>query len=547
MSISFFRTGHSNLYPAMAMRLLVVACSFAPFLGTSCTVSGQEQKQAQSKNDSGKPFPTKDWKWLNKYVEEKRTEWEVPGLAVAVVHEDRVVFEQGFGSRELGKSEAVDEHTLFAIASNSKAFTSAALAMLVDEGKVSWDDHVSDYLPWLKLKDQHASADLRVRDLLCHRSGLGTFSGDLLWWGTDYSPEEVLRRAAELEPAAPFRARYGYSNLMFLAAGEVVHAVSKQTWGEFIGSRVFEPLGMDRSITSVRGLIEKGNFATPHKTFSDRSEPILWTNWDTMAAAGGIISSVHDMSHWLRLQLRLGTLPDGDDLFSRRQSQTMWQAHMPITVSASYRSRYPSTHFRAYGLGWGLSDYEGRKVIGHGGGYDGMYSQVVMVPEENLGIVVLTNSMTSISPAITYRIMDRVFGNEQKDRSSSMLKSFKDGRKSFEKRIQDAITPVVKETKPSHELADYTGSFRCPLYGKATIELQDGKLVLTGLPNPKLVADLEHLHYDTFKLNWRNDFAWFGSGTIHFVADSRGKFQKLEFDVPNDDLWFYELNFSRIE
>lgn len=546
MSISANTSKLNNLSLPGRIQLGLLAIGVAIFLAIP-NANSQERNKQKAEGKVSSIATDVSWDWLAKYVEKTRQDWEVPGLAVAVVQNDQVVFSQGFGSQELGKASPVDEHTLFAIASNSKAFTAAALAILVDEGKLSWDDHVSDYLPWLKLKDQHATADLRVRDLLCHRSGLGTFSGDLLWWGTDYSPEEVLRRLAVLEPASPFRSRYGYSNLMFLAAGEVIHTVSGKPWGEFIHQKIFQRLGMTRSITSVKDLIEKGNFATPHKTFSDRSDPILWTNWDTMAAAGGIISSVHDMSHWLRLQLRRGVISDEDSLFSRKQSQTMWQAHMPIPVSESYRERYPTPHFRAYGLGWGLSDYKGHKVIGHGGGYDGMYSQVVMVPEKELGIVVLTNSMTGISPAITYRIMDHVLGGDTKDRSATLLKSFKEGRIDFEQRIEDAITPVATDSKPSHDLSAYTGDFQCPLYGNAKVILEDGKLVLTDLPNPKLVADLEHLHYDTFKLNWRNDYAWFGSGTIHFVADSRGVFQKLEFDVPNDDLWFYELKFSRTQ
>ena len=544
MSIAVFcrppsatRTCLKPLSAFITLLLIAFPCASLPLMGE------KPQGQSQTKQHS------EDWQWLDDFVESTRESWQVPGLAVAVVHKDQLVFAKGFGTKKLGIDDPVDENTLFAIASNSKAFTASALAILVDEDKLTWDSHVADYLPWLQLKDKHATLDLRVRDLLCHRSGLGTFSGDLLWWGTNYSPEEVLRRARTLAPAAPFRSRYGYSNLMFLAAGEVVGKASGLQWNEFIEQRIFQPLHMDRSVTSVKDLIEKGNFATPHKTFSDHSEPIRWTNWDTMAAAGGIISSVKDMSNWLRLQLRNGKLESsGKQLFSKTQALTMRQAHMPIPVSEGYRARYPSTHFRSYGLGWALSDYQGRKIAGHGGGYDGMYSQVVMVPEEELGIVVLTNSMTSISPAITYQILDKVLADTSDDqRSEKLLESFRKGRVAFEDRIERAVTPVVSDTQPSHPLEDFTGHFQCPLYGNAEIASEVGVLVLKGLPNPKLVADLEHLHYDTFKLKWRNKYAWFGTGTIHFVANSRGEFHKLEFNVPNDDLWFYELQFTRVK
>lgn len=488
---------------------------------------------------------------LETAIEQMREQWQVPGLAVAIVKDDAVVMSRGFGIRELGDSEPVDGDTLFAIASNSKAFTAAALAILVDEGKLKWDDHVHRYLPWLRLKDPYATADLRVRDLLCHRSGLGTFSGDLLWWGTAYSPREVLERAVHLEPAASFRAEYGYSNLMFLAAGEVISAVSGQSWGEFVTHRILQPLEMQRTITSTRDLLSKGNFATPHKTLLDGSKPIEWMNWDTMAAAGGLISSSNDMAKWLRLQLRQGKLisdegAEATQLFSTAQSHEMWQAQIALSVSAGYSARYPSTHFRAYGLGWTLSDYLGRKLVGHGGGYDGMYSQVVMVPEENLGVVVLTNSMTGISPAIANTIVDTYLqGEPTEDWSGNMLPRFRQSRVEFQQRIDEAIKKRAEGTEPSRPLEAYTGTYQSELYGDCVIELEDGKLVLKLVPNLDLVADLEHLHYDTFVIRWRKEAAWFDSGTAHFVDNAKGEFVKLELDVPNDDLWFYELDLRR--
>lgn len=483
---------------------------------------------------------------LDAYIAQARQDWQVPGLAVAIVRADKILLTKGYGVLEAGSSQLVNEHTLFAIASNSKAFTAAAMAMLVDEGKLSWDDPVRKHLPWLRLKDPVADADLRVRDLLCHRSGLGTFSGDLLWWGTPYSAREVLERAAHLDPAAPFRARYEYSNLMFIAAGEVIREVSGMSWHQFIKERIFTPLGMSRSVTSIRDLPAKGNAATPHKTLPDlRSKPIPWMNWDTMGAAGGIISSVHDMGKWLQTQLRQGQYAQGQALFSKTQSREMWQAHTPIPVSEGYSRRFPSTHFRAYGLGWSLSDYMGYKVIGHGGGYDGMYSQVMMIPEKDLAIVVLTNSMTSIGSAITYRIMDAFVGAPERDWSRENLPGFRQSLALFQQRIQDAITPAASGTQPSHPLADYTGTFICPMYGEAKVVLEDNRLALYLLPYPDLAADLEHLHYDTFVVRWRKEFAWFGEGTCHFVANARGRFTRLELDIPNDDLWFHELKFAR--
>ncbi len=487
-----------------------------------------------------------DAETLAKTIEEARRQWGVPGLAVAVLHRGRPVLVRGFGKRHTDQPEPVDADTLFAIASNTKAFTAGLLSILVSEGRLNWDDRVRQHLPWFEMRDSYAASDMRVRDLLCHRSGLGTFSGDLVWWGTEYQPRDVLSRTARLEPAHPFRAKYGYSNLMFLAAGEVVSAVGGQPWDAMLRERILQPLGMDRTIASVRDLPSRGNYATPHKTLRDRSLPLPWMNWDNMAAAGGIISSAADMSRWVGMLLRDGQSPDGRTILDKEQLQTLWQAHTPMDLSDRDRSGKPPVHFRAYGLGWGLSDYCGRRVIRHGGGYDGMYSQVTLIPEERLGIVVLTNSMTSISPAITDWIIDRALGRSPRGWEEA-LNRFWEGRDRFEKRIEKAIEPATEDSHPSHPLEDYAGRYRCRMYGDATVSLENERLVLRLLPNPLLVADLEHQHYDTFTIRWRNELAWFGDGAIQFIPDVRGRFHRLFLDVPNDDMWFYELDLRRVE
>ncbi|MEZ6104271.1 MAG: serine hydrolase [Pirellulaceae bacterium] len=482
---------------------------------------------------------------LNDLIANARAVWDVPGLAVAIVKDDAVVLANGYGVRELGQEPTVDADTLFAIASNSKAFTAAAIAVLVDEGKLDWDDRVREFLPWFELYDRYVSDDIRVRDLLCHRSGLGTFSGDLLWYMTDYSPEEILRRARYLKPAGPFRSHYGYSNLMFVAAGQIVAERSGQSWSDFVRSRFLEPLEMRRTVTSVRDLLEKKNFATPHKTELDTSRPIAWVNWDAMAAAGGIISSVNDMSHWLRLQLRQGQLADDRRIFTNEAARQMWAPHIFNTISEESQQRFPSTHFRAYGLGWGLSDYKGRKLVTHGGGYDGMYSKVLLVPEERLGMVVLTNSMTGAPDAICYRIVDHFLGGDNRDWNQDGLERFKKSRREFAERIEKAITPVRTDTHPSHAMEQYAGTYSGPLYGDAEVAEIDGKLVLKLLPAEPMVAELEHLHYDTFMVRWREKFAWFDAGTATFIADAAGNIVEMKLDIPNDDLWFHELEFKR--
>ena len=489
---------------------------------------------------------TPDVPAIEAQIEDARQQWNVPGLAVAVVKDGRILISKGFGLRETDHPEPADSQTLFAIASNTKAFTAAAICMLEEDGRLQRDDRVQQHLPWLRLSDEWISAELRIDDLLCHRSGLGTFSGDLLWWGTPYSPEDVLRRMQHIPLKNRFRAEYGYSNLMFLAAGEVIRSASGQTWEQFIRSRILQPLQMQRTALSTKELEILGNAATPHKTSNSGNEPIPWVNWDTMAAAGGVISSADDMAKWLLLQLRRGELADGGRLFSRASTHRMWSPHTVIPVSEAARERIPSTHFRSCGLGWMLADYRGRQTVGHGGGYDGMYSQVLLVPEEQLGIVVLTNSMTALPNALCMTLADHWLGGPSQDWLGEGLQRDREGRTDFQTRITAAITPKATDTQPSHAPEAYAGDYRCPMYGDASVVCEDGKLVLRFHPNPELVADLEHLHYDTFVIRWRKTFAWFAEGTIQFVPDASGVFDELRLDVPNDDLWFDELKLKRI-
>ena len=481
---------------------------------------------------------------LDAYFAEALEAWPIPGFSVAIVEDGEVVLEKGYGVRDARGDIPVDEHTLYAIASNSKAFTAAALARLVDAGELSWDDRVLDHLPWFRLYDDYVTQEIRIRDLLSHRSGLGTYSGDLLWYGTPYSAEEVVRRAAHLEPAFSFRDGYGYTNLMFIAAGEVLRAVDGRGWHEVMEADFFTPLGMDRSVTSTRALPALDNVATPHKYVAGETIPIEWYNWDAMGAAGGIISSVHDMSRWIRTQLAGGEW-QGTPLFSEARQREMWTVVNPRAVSPGYQATYPSTRFRGYGLGWSLQDYLGHKVVSHGGGYDGMYSQVALVPDAGLGIVVLTNGMTGLAPTLVYRTLDAYLGGEERDWSAEGLPGWRASRERFEARQRAAEEERVEGTSPSLDLADYVGTYGGPMYGDAEVALENGGLVLRLLPNPDLVADLEHLHYDTWVIRWRTTLAWFGQGTASFLLDPSGAVTEMTLDVPNDDLWFHELEMKR--
>jgi CubicO group peptidase (beta-lactamase class C family) len=332
---------------------------------------------------------------------------------------------------------------------------------------------------------------------------------------------------------------------MFIAAGEVIAAAAGMPWADFVETRILGPLQMNRTVTSTSDLPDLDNVATPHKNWIDRVEPIGWYNWDAMAAAGGIISSVSDMASWLKLQLGNGEV-GGTRLFSQASSWEMWTVHTPRAVSAGSRRTAPSTHFRGYGLGWGLNDDRGRLIVSHGGGYDGMFSRVVLVPEENLAMAVLSNSMTSISTAVTNMILDAYLGGEERDWSQSMLASWQAGRRGFEARQDRFEAEKVEGTTPSLDLSEFAGRYGGAMYGDATIAVENGGLVLRLLPNPDLVADLTHLHHDTFLIQWRKTFAWFGKGAVTFLLDPYGAVTEMKLDVPNDDLWFDELELKRV-
>ena len=481
---------------------------------------------------------------LDVYFAHAQRDWGVPGMAVAIVKDGEVVLAEGYGVRDMDDGGEVDENTMFAIASNSKAFTSAALAMLVGEGKMSWSDPVTKFLPNFQVYDPFVSAQMRVYDLLSHRSGLGSFSGDLLWYASGYDADEVLRRARYVPQAGPFRASYGYSNLMFIAAGQLIPAVTGQNWSDFVRERIFEPLGMERTVASTSELDRFENVATPHAEPEGELRTYPWRGWDAMAAGGGIISSVADMARWMTLQLNRGEI-DGTRLFSEEESRTMWTPLTSMAVSAGSEMRYPSTHFRAYGMGWSLMDYLGRRIVSHGGAYDGMYSRVVLVPEEGLGLVILTNSTTGISSALMYRFLDAYLGGQERDWAGDNLAGEKRGKSAFVDRQEKIWEGRVPNTQPSLSLGSYAGTYGGSMYGDATVTLEAGGLVLQFLPSPELVGDLKHLHYDTFVVEWRSDFPWFGIGTVQFVLDAAASVAEMKVEVPNDDFWFYELEFKR--
>ena len=483
---------------------------------------------------------------IDEYSAKAGVDWKVPGFAISIVKDDRVVFAKGYGVLELGKTPRVDENTLFAIASNSKAFTAAALAILVDEGKLKWDDKVTRHLPSFELYDPYVTRELTIRDLLSHRSGLATFGGDLLWYESEYSRDEILRRIRFLKPTSSFRSRFGYQNILFLAAGEVVAKVSGKSWDEFVKERFFVPLAMKRTVTSHADLLNSSNVAVPHNEVDGKIRAIRYGKVDNIGAAGGIKSSAADMAQWVRLQLGRGTY-DGRKLFSSATSREMWTPH---TVSGSISEQAekfnPTRHFNLYGLGWLLSDYHGRLIVSHGGGLDGMTSQVALMPEEKLGVVVLTNSETALSTILANKVFDLFLGVPARDWNAEFLARNKDNEAARKAQDRKRELSQVPQTKLSLPLPAYAGTYSGEMFGDAKVSEEQGKLVVRFLPSPFFVGDLEHWHFDTFRIKWRDSVVYpFPKGFVTFTLNSQGKVDEMKIDVPNPDFDFKELEFKR--
>lgn len=482
-----------------------------------------------------------DLKKLDAYFANALKTWEVPGMSVAIVKDGKVVFSKGYGVKEVGKPEKPDGNTLYAIASNSKAFTTAAIAMMVKEGKLSFDDKVRKFLPYFELYDPYVSQDVTVRDLLCHRIGFETFSGDAIWYLSDnLSAEQIIRRAKYLPQSYNFRAGYGYSNIMYITAGEVMKTVAGQPWGNIIQERIFNPLGMSRSVTSSKYIGKKGNFASPHAYTENKHTPIPWEDWEAIAATGGIVSSVEDMSKWMIFNLNNG-IWGKDTLLTPQLRNTLWTPHNVFTVNNTDDNF--DTHFRGYGLGWDLSDYKGNMRVGHTGGYSGMLSVVAMIPDEKLGVVVLTNGMKGgLMIAVANYALDAFLKIKEHDYASEYLANTKRFRAN-DTRIADRIKAHVEGTKPSVATDKYVGTYFADIYGNITVTKEGDQLRLSFEHSKKFNATLEHWHYDVWKIKWDNadELSWFQFGTVQFKVDNNLDVRELEFDVPNDDIWFYEL------
>ncbi len=492
---------------------------FIPLLALGLLLAGPVSAQVATL--PGAPVAPERLAGLDSYIEEAVRDWEIPGLAIAVIQDDQVVYARGFGERRLGSGVPVDERTLFAIASTTKAMTVAGLGMLVSEDVLDWDDPVSEYLPGFQLEDPFVTRHITVRDLLTHRTGVSR--SDNLWIAAPFDRPEILRRARYLPQSDEFRDGYGYNNIMYMVAGEVLAAAAGVPWATFIETRLFEPLGMERSSPRSAVVAGRDNVAASHVQSEGRVIAIDHRDYDALGPAGSVFSSAWEMAQWLRLQLNYGEY-EGRRLLD---SAAIAEMHEPQTVMSSDsvdRRMFPSTHFRAYGLGWRMQDYHGHKIVQHTGAVNFMRTQVAMVPGEGIGVVVLANlSSSQLQTALMYRVFDALLGIPETDWSSEYLALSKRSSERSRERTAERDAARVLGTRPSLSLQEYAGTYTDRLFGEVDVALEDGGLVLRY--SPDYVADLGHWHFDTFRATWRR--AGYGYDDVTFALGADGEVRSL--------------------
>ncbi len=461
---------------------------------------------------------------------------EVPGAAVAIVEDGKVTLARGYGIRKLGSPEPVDADTLFQIGSTTKAFVSAALAILVEEGKIGWDDKVIDHLPWFRMYDAWVTREMTIRDLLTHRAGLSKGQGDLLFvpYNT-LTREESVRRLRFLKPATSFRSTFAYDNVLYMVAGQLIEEVTGQTWEKFTEERILRPIGMATSVTNDVDRLAVADRAFPHgrngelrgvgpQALFDERKVMLAAN---CGPAGAIAAGANDMARWIQVQLAAGKIPGSDKrLFSEASSAEMFQTVVPVPLTPlpPPLDRL-SPQFRGYALAWIVQDYRGHKIIQHSGGTQGFRTIVALIPEKNVGFVIVNNSEDNeFAPGLEYELLDHYLGLPRNDWPKD-FKAFLDSRVTAGLEAQrSAVTARPAASSPSLPLAGYAGPYSDPWFGAITVSEQGGALA-ADFGRPGMTATLEHWSYDTFVARWEDPLI--EPAYLTFQLDAAGKPERI--------------------
>ncbi|MBE0677956.1 MAG: serine hydrolase [Bacteroidales bacterium] len=492
---------------------------------------------------------------IDKLAQQTMETFNVPGIAVAVVKDDRVVHMKGYGVSSIKTGQKTDENTLFAIASNSKAFTAAALGILVDEGKLSWETKVIDIIPEFRLYNAYVTEDFNIKDLLTHRSGMGLGAGDLMLWpdSSTFTKEEIIHNLRYLKQTSPFRTKYDYDNLLYLVAGEVVARVSGQSWEEYVELRIMKPLGMERSSASPARATDRTNMIDAHVPVNGVLQVVPLYESDLLNPAGGIISSVADMTKWVMMQINRGRYGEnnGSQLLSERTHREMWtpQTIIPVRSAGPYRS-----HFAGYGLGWRLTDVSGYLQASHTGGLAGIVTQVTIIAEQKLGIIVFTNQQEgSAFTAITNAIKDGYLGVTGNDWVKMLSENVEKNRAEAEK-ITSEIWAKVEANRSKIDVpvdnSIYAGTYSDNWFGDMVISEEGGKLRLRSVKSPKLRGDMLYYTGNTFIVRW-DDRSMDADAYAVFTLDKDGKAAAFTMEAisPLTDFSydFHDLSLKRKE
>ena len=489
---------------------------------------------------------------VDELVTDAMQKMNVIGVAVAIVKDGKIVHNKGYGITSVQTKQKVNQHTQFAIASNSKAFTTAALAILVEEGKITWTDKVKKHIPEFKMYNDYVTENFNIQDLLTHRSGLGLGIGDLMFFpnGADFTIDDLLASFQHFKPVSAFRTKFDYDNLLYFVAGELIERVSGVTYEAFINEHIFEPLNMESSFGKLSLVLDKSNLAMPHIEESGKIKQVPFEELAINGAPGGIISSVDDLSNWMLTHLNKGEFED-KQLFTEDSQNEMWKIH---TVLDTNRNPRYNTHFTGYGLGWGLKDVKGNMLVQHTGGLVGMLSKTTMIPDLNFGVVVLTNTSNNggaLFSAVTNAIVDSYLGLDDfqwVDKYAKRLKErVKKGDEETEK-VWEFIS-VNKASCPIN-LQDYVGVFEDNWFGKAEVTIKDNQLWFRSYRSPKLNAQMHFYKGNTFAVKWpiqdlyTDTFIMFG-----LDEDSKAQTIKLKGISPKIDFSydFHDLNFERLK
>ena len=463
------------------------------------------------------------FKGFDDFVKSVMEEWKIPGLAVAAIVDGEVVLSKGFGYRDVENLLPVTPRTLMAIGSNTKSFTATLLAMLVEKGKLDWNEPVQTYLPDFRLYDPVATQQMSARDLISHQSGLPRH--DALWYATDLTRKELYDRLRYLEPSATFRNVYQYQNLMFMTAGYLAGRIAGSTWEDLVARRLLGPLGMTRTTVSVTEMPHSDDFAYPYMVQKGEVKRVPFKNIDDVGPAGSINSSVEEMMNYLQFRIDLGR-HNGEQLLSERNARAM---ETPETAIAR-QIRFKELGHRSYGLGVGIGSYHGRKTVQHGGGIDGFISAMSWMPQEKIGVMVLTNlgGNNPVPNIVLRNVYDRLLGVEQVDWVGRTREQQQRAEARQAEQREEFKNQRVEGTSPSHELTDYVGDYEHPAYGVVTIGMRDGGLTAKWGSDE---GPLEHYHCDVFLAIFGEPSDAGESSLMKFLYDKKGVIDRLEHSM----------------